>query len=99
MWRSKRGRVAAHERALRGLWHEMTERRLGFGALTPAPPDFSFRDEVRAPLVPVCGLLMILGLLARSAAARCTFDGSAAAGLDRGSAGWTCWASVWPPAS
>ena len=43
------GSVAAHERALRGLWHEMTQRRLGFGALAPAPPDFSFRDEVRAP--------------------------------------------------
>ncbi len=30
------GSVAAHERALRGLWHEMTEQRFGFGALSPA---------------------------------------------------------------
>jgi hypothetical protein len=57
------GSVAAHERALRGLWHEMTEQRYGFGALTPAPPDFSFRANIRAPLVPVCGLLMLVGLL------------------------------------
>jgi hypothetical protein len=60
------GSVAAHTKALAALWHEMSEKRIGFGlgTLTPSPPDFSFRDEMRAPLVPVCGLLMILGLLA-----------------------------------
>jgi hypothetical protein len=54
----------AHERVLAGRYHEMTQQRPGVRVLSPAPPDFSFRDEMRAPLVPVCGLLMILGLLA-----------------------------------